>query len=99
MHSGCISDANMKRNEVETEVEKKPNPKTASLDLGFIENKDFIPVISKWLEYKKSRRETYKSVDSIKLFCKKLTELSGNDILKAEKVIEVEMHGVTGKHV
>lgn len=77
--------------ETETEVEKKPkqNPKTASLD--FIDSKDFIPVIEKWLEYKKSRRETYKSNDSIKLFCKKLIELSGNDIIKAEKIIEQSM--------
>ena len=87
MHSISIADANMKRNEVETET--NPKPKTASLD--FIENKDFIPLVEKWLEYKKSRRETYKSEDSIKAFCKKLSELSGNDIITAGNIIEQSM--------
>ena len=71
----------------ETETEKKPN--TASLD--FIDNKEFIPLVEKWLEYKKSRRETYKSEDSIKVFFKKLYELSNGDFVIAEKIIEQSM--------
>jgi len=76
-------------------LEKKPNPETETkqkaASLEFISNKDFIPVIEKWLEYKKSRIETYKSEDSIKAFCKKLSDLSANDIPVAEKIIEQSM--------
>jgi hypothetical protein len=40
-----------------------------------------------WLEYKKERREAYKSVSSIKVFCRNLIGLSNGEYLLAEKII------------
>ena len=44
-----------------------------------------------WLEYKKDRRETYKSETSKELALKKLVKFSGNDPLAARKIIEEAM--------
>jgi len=44
-------------------------------------------LLKSWLEYKKEREETYKSVSSIKVFCRNLIGLSNGEYLLAEKII------------
>ena len=48
----------------------------------------FMPIVLDWLKYKAERKETYRSKSSIKVFCKKLEELSNGDINKARLIIE-----------
>ncbi len=51
-------------------------------------NKDMANVVFDWLEYKKERKETYKSDRSIKSFITKLRNLSGNDSAIAREIVE-----------
>lgn len=55
---------------------------------NFEVNKDMAKVVIDWLEYKKERKETYKSDRSIKSFITKLQNLSGNDSAIAREIIE-----------
>ena len=48
----------------------------------------FIELLKKWFSYKKTRRESYKSVESEKAFEKKLKKLSNNDPKTAEEIVE-----------
>lgn len=75
-----------KRNQSKTKT--KANNNVNYNDLYFIDNNEFFPLVEKWLSYKKSRKESYKSTDSIKAFYKKLIELSENNFTTAEKIIE-----------
>src|SRR5574343_458826 len=52
---------------------------------------DWEILFEKWYEYKKQRRESYKSDMSKKVFEENLKNLSGNDILTAEKIIKQSM--------
>lgn len=51
----------------------------------------FLSPFLSWLKYKRSRGESYKNIDSTYLAYKKLLKLSGNDPIKAIKVIEQSM--------
>lgn len=53
------------------------------LEFGF-----FAPLIERWVAYKKSRKESYKSDDGIRTFAKKLHEFSKGDVQIAEKIID-----------
>lgn len=55
------------------------------------EDPEFQNVISDWLEYKKSRKESYKNQKSILAFITKLKNLSGNDPEVARKIIDESM--------
>ena len=55
--------------------------------LSFLQ-KDFIPIVEKWLLYKKEKRQEYKGQTSIKTLCKKLIEYSNGDAIIAEAIIE-----------
>ena len=57
------------------------------IDLSFLQ-KDFIPLVEKWLLYKKEKKQEYKGQTSVKAFCKKLVEFSGGDAKIAEQIIE-----------
>ena len=63
------------------------NPKSKVIDLSFLQ-KDFIPVVEKWLLYKKEKKQEYKGQTSINTFCKKLIEYSNGDAIIAEAIIE-----------
>jgi len=54
----------------------------------FFENKDFIPLVVEWLDYKKQRKEKKYTDTGLKAFCKKLLKLSDSDPLKAKEIIE-----------
>ena len=55
--------------------------------------RDFDLVFEKWLNYKKERRETYKSVASQLACYNKLVKYSSNDPVKANEIIENSMAG------
>ena len=73
----------------EKEGEEKNKRKRARppIDTGFIDA-PFREVMNKWLEYKRARGQTYKSEASIKTCYKKLLEMSGDDPVKAEAIVE-----------
>jgi hypothetical protein len=54
----------------------------------FIISGDFKKIFDRWLNYKKSRGEKYKSSDSVQTALKNLHKLSGGDIVTAEQIIE-----------
>lgn len=49
---------------------------------------DYAPIIKKWLDYKKSIKQGYKSQQSLNSFVKRLKELSADNILIADSIIE-----------
>ncbi len=59
-----------------------------SISTKFEINKDWAEVVFDWLEYKKERRETYKSDRSIKSFITKLRNLSGDHPAVAREIVE-----------
>lgn len=75
--------------EKEGEGEEKNKRKRARppINTGFIDA-PFRGVMDKWLEYKRARGQTYKSEASIKTCYKKLLEMSGDDPVKAEAIVE-----------
>lgn len=69
-------------------------PKTKRIQLEFdLSGFDihFQPIIAEWLAYKKSRKETYKSIRSVQAFAEKLTELSQGDPTTASKICKQSM--------
>lgn len=54
-------------------------------------SEDLKPILIEWLEYKKSRKETYKSEKSLQALANELTRLSNNDQLTARAIIEKSM--------
>ena len=71
-------------NDNDKEEKKKKNKE---IDLSFLQ-KDFIPIVEKWLIYKKEKKQEYKGQTSINTFCKKLIEYSNGDAIIAEAIIE-----------
>jgi len=52
---------------------------------------DYAPIIRKWIDYKKSIKESYKSQMTLDIFVRKLKDLSGDNILIADSIIEQSM--------
>jgi hypothetical protein len=73
--------------EEEKEKEKEKGQYKEKEYLSFLQ-KDFIPIVEKWLMYKKEKKQEYKGQTSINTFCKKLIEYSNGDAIIAEAIIE-----------
>ena len=54
-------------------------------------SEDLKPILIEWLEYKKSRKETYKSEKSLQALANELTRLSNNDQTTARAIIQKSM--------
>ena len=71
-------------------LKQKPNrnilSKVSHGDFDFISD-EFLEAFSLWLEYKKDRRENYKSEKSLKACYNKLVKLSKNDPVIAEQIV------------
>lgn len=67
--------------------DKKTIPKNKEVDLSFVPE-DFKGIFKEWLEYKRERKESYKSEKSLKMCYNRLLTLSGNDCNKARLVVE-----------
>lgn len=55
---------------------------------SFGEYEPLRPALERWLAYKKERKETYKSLQSIMILAKKLDRLSGNSLSVAEEIVD-----------
>ena len=84
-------DANAMRTQCDSNAIKERKGKEIKeikiIDLSFLQ-KDFIPIVEKWLLYKKEKKQEYKGQTSINTFCKKLIEYSNGDAIIAEAIIE-----------
>ena len=71
-------------------LKQKPNEnilsKVSHGDFDFISD-EFLEAFSLWLEYKKDRRQNYKSEKSLKACYNKLVKLSKNDPVIAEQIV------------
>lgn len=76
------------KNDKKDKKEVTPKNSVESIIENFEINKDMANVVFDWLEYKKERKETYKSDKSIKSFITKLRNLSGNDSAIAREIVE-----------
>lgn len=72
------------KNEKNNKNEKKIKEVLEKLDL----NPEWKVLVSEWLQYKKERRESYKSERGIKAFVTKLKNLSGDNVAVAKKITE-----------
>jgi hypothetical protein len=68
--------------------DEKNNVKAKKEKFDFSEYGEFEPLVKKWDDYKKSIKDGYKSQQSLNSFLKKLKELSGDNILIADSIIE-----------
>lgn len=76
---------------IKEEIEEKPKKlKKEDYNLSTI-NTNFLPLIEKWLRYKKDKKQKYKSTESVLAFYKSLLNLSKNNPATAEKIIEQSM--------
>ena len=83
MRTQCDRNAIKERKEKEKDKEQNKEKEY----LSFLQ-KDFIPIVEKWLFYKKEKKQEYKGQTSINTFCKKLIEYSNGDAIIAEAIIE-----------
>lgn len=68
--------------------DKTPKPKNPPFDLSFIGDEVWESLVRTWLDYKRSRNESYKSDLSVKKFHTMLRNLSGGDPAVAGKIID-----------
>lgn len=62
-----------------------------SKDIFFNKEKidiSFLPLVKKWVEYRKKIKSPYKTQTGFDAFCKDLKELSGGSLITAEKIVE-----------
>jgi len=79
------SKENNNKEEIKKEEKKKFSFDFSSFDENFIEH------VNLWLEYKKERKEPYKSQKGLNAFYNKLIDYSKNDPDTAKKIIEQSM--------
>lgn len=68
-------------------IKKKAKPTSMEFDLSTV-REDFREIVSVWLEYKRKRKETYKSQMSFTAMCQKLNRFSGGNAEIAKQIIE-----------
>lgn len=66
---------------------KKKRQSNDDFDLSFV-SEDFKPIVEDWLSYKRSRKETYKSIKSVEIFHRKLVELSHGLPVIAQAIVD-----------
>ena len=67
-----------------------------NINLDKIEiSEDLKPILIEWLEYKKSRKEAYKSEKSLQALANELTRLSNNDQTTARAIIQKSMPNIS----
>lgn len=84
------ANVNPKQTNIEERKEDKIKGKEIKEDntLNFIEDIEFRDLFLRWINYKKERKEKYKTDDSLKTAFEKLKKYSGGEILKATQIIE-----------
>jgi len=84
-----IKEKEIKENNNKEEIKKEEKKKFSFDFSNFDEN--FIEHVNSWLEYKKERKEPYKSQKGLNAFYNKLIDYSKNDPDTAKKIIEQSM--------
>lgn len=72
------------------EIDTKVSIKKESCDLSFV-SEEMRPAVQRWLDYKRSRGETYKSGQSLRAMVTKLEKLSDGSARKAEEIVTESM--------
>ena len=67
-------------------INKDKDKTVIKLDIEI--KKEYVPIFNRWLEYKKSRGETYKNKDSLQTCYNKLIKFSTDNLTIAEKIID-----------
>ena len=73
--------------QVTTTKEKEEHKENKELNTDFVKS-EFKQTFERWLNYKRDRKEKYKSQDSVMTCYKNLLKLSGEDPLKASEIVE-----------
>jgi len=87
--SNKIKENKIKENNNKEEIKKEEKKKFSFDFSNFDEN--FIEHVNSWLDYKKERKEPYKSQKGLNAFYNKLIDYSKNDPDTAKKIIEQSM--------
>lgn len=71
------------------DIKHEPKPKKKLVEITNYGQYEYLhPQMDKWLDYKKSRGERYKTEQSLMVCAKKLHELSGGNALTADAIVE-----------
>jgi len=70
------------------EVKESKKKKGKNIDLTFIEDDNWRQLVETWLDYKKERSQSYKGLQSIKVFYAKLLELSNSNFQTATEIVK-----------
>lgn len=60
------------------------------IDYSFVPD-EWQPVFKRWIDYKKSRKENYKTQETLKACYRNLLELSNNNLIHAGKIVDQSM--------
>ena len=86
-NSPKVKESKVKESKESNIIEQDKTDESILVEKYGIDN-EMANVVFDWLEYKKERRETYKSDRSVKSFITKLRNLSGDDPAKAREIVE-----------
>ena len=75
---------------IDKQLKPNNNLNKKEFDFSFVEN-EFKEVFFEWLEYKKERKESYKSQKSLKAAYENMKEVSNNDPEIAKKCVKKSM--------
>lgn len=73
---------------IEANSEYENDNKDDIINYPFSIEKGFEKILRRWIKYKTSRREKYKTNDSLEACYNKLLKLSDSEVIKAEAIIE-----------
>jgi hypothetical protein len=63
------------------------NAQSKTLFISYLPDSNWMDIVIEWLDYKKQKRQTYKSEKSIKAFCLELVKLSNGELEVAKTII------------
>lgn len=105
--SGCKAKSKQSRSKTEAKRKQKVSKVEANVDVDVDENVDvevnvkgkldlsgygqMAYLVQRWIDYKKSIKDNYKSQQSLDLFVKNLIKYSGGNAQVAEEIIETSM--------
>lgn len=81
-----INNNNLNKKTISNEIVKKGSKKIDASEIKNI-SAEFIPLMNTWFDYKQSRREMYKTIQSASVCYKTLYDLSNGNPTMAERII------------
>ena len=83
----CLGLVNERKKRVSKDTPKKESPKVTD----FVDRPGYIPVVTQWLEYKKSRGESYKGLQQLRIMYRNLVNWSGGDPRVAQDMVDLSI--------